>query len=83
MLQDNHFRMQYDEHPPFFMSLQVNNKLLNNCMIDSGVGENMMSLKVMRQLCLKTTRPYMNVFGIESRVIPTHGVVENVKVCLT
>jgi hypothetical protein len=83
MLQANHFRLQYDEHPPFFMSLQVNNKLLNNCMLDSGAGENIMSLKVMRQLGLETTRPYKNVCGIESRAIPTHGVVENVKVCLT
>jgi hypothetical protein len=82
MLQANHFRMQYDEHPPFFMALQVNNKRLNNCMLDSGAGANMMSLKVMRQLGLETTRPYRNVCGIESRAIPTHGVVENVKVHL-
>jgi hypothetical protein len=74
--------MQYDEHPPFFMALQVNNKLLNNCMLDSGAGANMMSLKVMRQLGLETTRPYRNVCRIESRAIPTHGVVENVKVHL-
>jgi hypothetical protein len=82
MLQANHFRPQYDEHPPFFISLQVNNKLLNNCMLDSGVGASIMSLKVMRQLGLETTRPYRNVCGIESRAIPTHGVIENVKVHL-
>jgi hypothetical protein len=56
MSQANHFRMQYDEHPPFFMALQVNNKLLKNCTLDSGAGANMMSLKVMRQLGLETTR---------------------------
>jgi hypothetical protein len=80
MLQTNHFRLQYDEHPPFFMSLYVNNKLLNNCNLDSGVGANIMSLKVMRQLGLETTRPYKNVCEIESRDIPTHGVVQKVKV---
>jgi hypothetical protein len=82
MLQANHFRMQYDDHPPLFMALQVNNKRLNNCLLDSGAGANMMSLKVMRQLGLETTRPYMNVCRIESSAIPTHGVVEKVKVCL-
>jgi hypothetical protein len=36
----------------------------------------------MEQLGLKTTQPYRNVCGFESRAIPTHGVVENVKVHL-
>jgi len=48
MFQVDHFRVQYDDHPPFFMSLQVNNKRMKNCMLDSGAGENMMSLKVMK-----------------------------------
>jgi hypothetical protein len=82
MLQADHFRVQYDEHPPFFMTLLMNNKSLNNCMLDSGVGANMMSLKVMQRLGLKVTRPYRNVCGFESRAIPTHGVIENVEVCL-
>jgi hypothetical protein len=55
MLQADHFRVQYDEHSPFFMTLLMNNKSLNNCMLDSGVGANMMSLKVMQQLGLKVT----------------------------
>jgi hypothetical protein len=82
MLQDDHFRVLYDEHPPFFMTLLMNNKCLNNCMLDSGVGANMMSLKVMQKLGLKVTRLYKNVCCFESRAIPTHGVIENVEVCL-
>jgi hypothetical protein len=82
MLQEDHFRVQYDGHPPFFMTLLINNKYLNNCMLDSGAGANMMSLKVMEKLGLKVTRPYRNVCSFESRAIPTHGVVENVKVFL-
>jgi hypothetical protein len=82
MLQDDHFRVQYGENPPFFMTLTMNNKHLNNCMLDTGVGANMVSLKVMQQMGLKVTRPYRNVCGFESKVIPTHGVVENVEVHL-
>jgi hypothetical protein len=82
MLQDDHFRVQYDEHLPFFMTLIMNNKSLNNCMLDTGAGANMMSLKVMQQLGLKVTRPYRNVCGFESKAIPTHRVIENVEVCL-
>jgi hypothetical protein len=82
MLQANHFRVQYDEHPPFFMNLIMNNKSLNNCMLDTGVGANMMSLKVMEQLGLKVTQPYRNVCGFESKAIPTQGGIENVEVFL-
>jgi hypothetical protein len=82
MLQATHFRVQYGENPPFFMTLTMNNKNLNNCMLDTGVGANMMSLKVMQQVGLKVTRPYRNVCGFESKAIPTHGVVESVEVRL-
>jgi hypothetical protein len=82
MLQADHFRIQYGENPPFFMTLMMNNKYLNNCMLDMGAGANMMSLKVMQQMGLKVTRPYRNVCGFESKAIPTHGVVENVEVQL-
>jgi hypothetical protein len=64
------------------MTLAMNGKNINNCMLDTGVGANMMSLKVMRQVGLKVTRPYRNVCGFESKAIPTHGVVENVEVRL-
>jgi hypothetical protein len=82
MLQDDHFRVQYGENLPFFMTLTMNNKYLNNCMLDTGVGANMMSLKVMQQMGFKVTRPYRNVCGFESKAILTHGVVENVEVHL-
>jgi hypothetical protein len=48
MLHADHFKVQYGENPPFFMTLTMNNKYLNNCMLDTGVGANMMSLKVMQ-----------------------------------
>jgi hypothetical protein len=82
MLQTDHFRVQYGGNPPFFMTLEMNGKNLNNCMLDTGASANMMSLKVMRQVGLKVTRPYINVCGFESKSIPTHEVVENVEVFL-
>jgi hypothetical protein len=82
MLQADHFRIQYGENPPFFMTLMMNNKCLNNCMLDTGASANMMSLKVMQQMGLKVTRHYRNVCGFEYKAIPTHGVVENVEVQL-
>jgi hypothetical protein len=51
-------------------------------MLELGAGESIMSLKVMRQLGLEIKRTYKNFYEIESRAIPTHGVIDNVKVHL-
>jgi len=45
-------------HPPFFMTLDVNDYILHNCMMDTGASTNVMPLSVMRQLGLQITRPY-------------------------
>jgi hypothetical protein len=67
---------------PFFITLIVNNLLLHNCMLDYGVSTNVMSLKVMNQLGLKTIIPYMNVCGIDSREIKFCGLIKDLKVSL-
>jgi hypothetical protein len=51
-------------------------------MLDSGASINVISLKVMKQLGLKTTRPYGNVCGIDSRRVKVLGVCEDVEVFL-
>jgi hypothetical protein len=43
-----------DPNPPFYLSLGMNNLVLQNCMLDSEASTNVMSLKVMKQLGLKT-----------------------------
>jgi hypothetical protein len=43
---------------------------------------NVMSLKVMEQLGLKTTRPYGNVCGIDSKRVKVYGLCEDVEVFL-
>jgi hypothetical protein len=71
-----------DKNPPFYLSLGMNGLHLNNCMLDSGASANVISLKVMKQLGLKTTRPYGNVCGIDSRRVEVLGVCEDVEVFL-
>jgi hypothetical protein len=51
-------------HAPFFITLVVNNLLLHNCMLDYGASTNVMSLKVMNELGLETTRPYRMYVGL-------------------
>jgi hypothetical protein len=51
-------------------------------MLDSGASTNVMSLKVMEQLGLKTTHPYGNVCGIDSKKVKVYGLIEDVEVYL-
>jgi hypothetical protein len=51
-------------------------------MLDSGASTNVMSLKVMKQLGLKTTHPYGNVCGIDSKKVKVYGLIEDVEVYL-
>jgi hypothetical protein len=51
-------------------------------MIDSGASTNVMSLKAMKQIGLKTTQPYGNFCGIYSKRVEILGVCEDVEVFL-
>jgi hypothetical protein len=51
-------------------------------MLDYGASSNVMSLKVMEQLGLKTTQPYGNVCGIDSKMVKVYGLCEDVEVFL-
>jgi hypothetical protein len=60
----------------------VNGLHLNNCMLDSRASTNVMSLKFMKQLGLKTTCPYGNVCGIDSKKVKVYGLIEDMEVYL-
>jgi hypothetical protein len=65
-------------HTPFFITLMVNYLLLHSCMLDSRDSTNVMSLKAMNELGLKTIRPYINSCGIYSREINVCGLIKDV-----
>jgi len=66
IVKDPHVILQSEEkkketrggaHPPLFMTLDINEYILHNCMLDTGASSNVMPLSVMRQLGLQITRP--------------------------
>jgi hypothetical protein len=74
-----------EDNPPFYLSLGINGLRLNNCMLDSRASTNVMSLKVMKQLGLQTTRPYGNVCGIDSKRVKfyrSHRRLEGLFACV-
>jgi hypothetical protein len=64
-----------EENPPFFVSLEINDQWLYNCMYDSGASSNIITKGIMQRLGLKVTRPYHNVCAMDSREIETHRII--------
>jgi hypothetical protein len=71
-----------EKNLPFYLSLLVNDKLLHNCMLDSGASSNVMTKKVMQQLNLKISRPYHNICAMDSKTIEVHGLIKGLQVHL-
>ena len=71
-----------DGYPPFYVSLEVKQLILHNCMLDSRDEVNIMSVKVINQLELTMTRPFGNVCGMDSCPVESKGVIENLRMKL-
>jgi ribonuclease HI len=63
------------ENHPFFVSLEINDQWLHNCMYDLGASSNIITKGIMQRLGLEITRPYQNVCAMDSREIETHGII--------
>ena len=71
-----------EDHQPFYVSLIVNDRLLHNCMLDSGASSNVMTKKVMEQLNLRVSRPYHNICSMDSKRIEVCGIIKDLQVFL-
>jgi hypothetical protein len=58
-----------DSCPPLYISLNVHDKLLHNCLLDSGASHNLMPKAMMDELGLKVTKPYQYLFSFDSRKV--------------
>ena len=53
-----HIENWSDISPPFYIYLNVHEKILHNCLMDSGASHNFMPKVVMDELGLDITKPY-------------------------
>jgi hypothetical protein len=49
---------------PFYVTLNIHDKMLHNCMLDSGASHNLMPKVVMEKLGLEITRPYHDLYSL-------------------
>lgn len=52
-----HIEDRTDTSPPFYISLNVHDKISHNCLMDSGASHNVMLKVVMEELGLDITKP--------------------------
>ncbi len=68
--------------PPFYVSLNIHDKILHNAMFDSGASHNLMPKSVMGKLDLDITRPYKDLYSFDSSQVRCLGLVKDLCVSL-
>jgi len=68
--------------PPFYVSLNIHDKVLHNAMFDSGTSHNLMPKSVMERLDLDITRPYKDLFSFDSSQVRCLGLIKDLCVSL-
>nr|QHR90275.1 hypothetical protein Q903MT_gene4298 [Picea sitchensis] len=72
-----------ESSPPFYISLNIHDKMLHNCLLDSGASHNLMPKKVMDELGLEITKPYHDLYSLDSKRVKCLGVIKDLVVSLT
>jgi hypothetical protein len=71
-----------DSSPPFYTSLNIHDKVLHNCLMDSGDSHNLMPKTVMEELGLEVTKDYHDLYSFDSRRVQCLGVIKDLVVTL-
>jgi ribonuclease HI len=78
-----HIEDKTDASPPFYISLNIHDKILHNCLMDSGASHNVMPKVVMDELGLDITKPYLDLYSFDSRKVKCLGVIKDMVVTLS
>ena len=68
--------------PPFYVSLNIHEKILHNAMLDSGASHNLMPKVVMESLGLEITKPYKDLYSFDSSRVKCLGLIKDLCVNL-
>jgi hypothetical protein len=71
-----------DSSPPFYTSLNIHDKVLHKCLMNSGASHNLMPKAVMEELGLEVTRAYHDLYSFDSRRVQCLGVIKDLVVSL-
>ena len=68
--------------PPFYITLTIHDQMIHNCLLDSGASHNLMPKVVMEALGLSITKPYQDLYALDSRAVKCLGVIKDMVVNL-
>jgi hypothetical protein len=71
-----------DSCPPFYISLNVHEKILHNCLLDYGASHNLMPKVVMDELGPEVTKPYQYLFSFDSRKVRCLSLIKDMVINL-
>jgi len=66
--------------PPFYISLNVHDKILQNLLMDYGASHNLMPKSIMDELGLEITNNYHDLYSFDSRKVKCLGVIKDLVV---
>ena len=69
--------------PPFYISLNIHDKILHNAMHDSRTSHNLMPKVFMERLGLEITHPYKDLYSFDSSRVKCLGLIKDLCVNLT
>jgi hypothetical protein len=58
-----------ESYSPFYTSLSIHDKVLDNCLMDSGASHNLTTKIVMEELKLEVTKAYHDLYSLDSRTV--------------
>ena len=68
--------------PPFYVSLNVHDKILHNAVLDSSASHNLMPKAVMEKLRVEITMPYKDLYSFDSKKVRCLGLIKYLCVTL-
>jgi hypothetical protein len=77
-----HFEGAKDIVAPFYITLNMYDQLLHNCMLDSGASHNVMPKIIMDRLGLQITRPYGYIYSFDLRKVKCMRMIKDLVVTL-
>jgi hypothetical protein len=63
--------------PPLYISLNVHDKILYNCLMDSGASHNVIPKVVMEELGLEITKPYQDLYSFDFKKVKCLGLIKD------
>jgi hypothetical protein len=67
---------------PFYVTLNIHDKMLHNCMLYFGASHNLIPKVVMENFGLEITRPYHYLYSFDSRKVKYDGLIKDMVVTL-